>query len=393
MEDDQLAEKLIEWRRYFHANPELSFQEYETSKRVSEILRSVEGIEVETGIGGTTGVVGTLSSGEGPTLLLRADMDALPITEEANHAYRSQNEGVMHACGHDAHTAILLGAAHLLAKKFQNGELKGTVKLLFQPAEETPDLEGVTGAPRMIEAGVLEGVEAAVALHMCPWKSVGEVQINDGYSMASVDVFNAMIRGTGGHGAYPHLGTDPVWMLGPVLQALHGIVPRRVSPLEPAVISVGRIEAGATSNVIPAKVELEGTLRSYNPETRELLITELERAFSVVKQLGGDYSLEITRGEPALDNDSGVNREITAAIEDTFPDFTIDHAPFGLGGEDFAHVTKAVPGAMFFLGCALPDGEQRDLHTSAFDLDERCLPIGAKILTETASRFLHKQNA
>ncbi|HET7580714.1 MAG TPA: M20 family metallopeptidase [Bacillales bacterium] len=388
MDDEQLGEKLIGWRRHFHANPELSFQEYKTSKRVSEILKAIDGMKVETLIGGTTGVAGTLSTGEGPTILLRADMDALPITEKAGHDYRSQNEGVMHACGHDAHTAILLGAAHLLAKKFRSGELKGTVKLLFQPAEETPDADGVTGAPRMIDAGVLEGVEAAVALHMCPWKPVGEVQVNDGYSMASVDVFNAVIRGTGGHGAYPHLGTDPVWMLGPVLQALHGIVPRKVSPLEPAVISVGRLQAGATSNVIPAEVELEGTMRSYNPETRELLIAELERAFSVVNQLGGDYSLEVTRGEPALDNDSGVNRQITAAIQNLFTDFTIDHAPFGLGGEDFAHMTKAVPGAMFFLGCALPDGVQRDLHTATFDLDERCLPIGAKILTETASRFL-----
>ncbi|HEU5139322.1 MAG TPA: M20 family metallopeptidase [Bacillales bacterium] len=388
MDDQQFKVKLTEWRRHLHAHPERSFEEYETSKFVGEVLRSLEGIKVDTGIAGTTGVMGTFSSGEGPTVLLRADMDALPITEEADHDYCSQNKGVMHACGHDAHTAILLGVAHLLEERFKNGNLQGTVKLLFQPAEETPDSEGVTGAPRMIDAGVLEDVDTAVALHMCPWKQVGEVQVNDGYSMANVDVFHATLYGTGGHGAYPHLGTDPIWMLGPVLQAFHGIVPRRVSPLEPAVISVGRLEAGSTSNVIPGEVNLEGTMRSYSPETRELLSDELESAIAVVRQLGGEYKLAITHGEPALDNDSQVNRRIIESINDIYPDFQIDRAPFGLGGEDFAHISKVVPASMFFLGCALPDGKQRDLHTSEFDIDERCLPIGAHILLETAIRCL-----
>lgn len=381
------AEKLILWRRYLHENPELSFQEVNTSKFVTDKLRGIEGIKVQTGIA-QTGVTGTLSSGEGPTIAVRADMDALPIVENTDHACRSQNEGVMHACGHDAHTAILLGVAHLIAEKFKQGELKGTVKMIFQPAEETPDDKGLTGACHMVEAGVLDDVDVAIALHMCPWKRPGEVQIHDGYSMANVDVFQATLLGTGGHGAYPHLGTDPVWMLGLVLQALHGIVPRKVSPLEPAVISVGQIHAGTTSNVIPTRVALEGTMRSYSPKVRELLVSELEKAFSFVKQLGGDYTLHVTRGEPALDNDASVNQFIEETIRDVYPSFTIDKTPFGLGGEDFGHMVKKVSGAMFFLGCGLPDGKERGLHTPIFDIDESCLPFGASILSETAARYL-----
>ncbi|HET7522332.1 MAG TPA: M20 family metallopeptidase [Bacillales bacterium] len=384
---EDLAEKLIEWRRHLHSHPELSFEEYETAEFVAKKLRSLQGADIQTGVA-KTGVVATFSSGEGPVIALRADMDALPITEEAGHAYASKNAGVMHACGHDAHTAILLGAAHLLAEMFETGECRGTVKLIFQPAEETPDEEGLTGAYRMMEEGVYEDVDVAAALHMCPWKPVGEVQVNDGYSMANVDVFNAEISGTGGHGAYPHLGTDPVWMLGPVLQALHGIVPRKVSPLDPAVISVGSLHAGETSNVIPTAVTMEGTMRSYSPEVRELLASELERAFSVVKQFGGHYKLNVMRGEPALDNNPAVNRLIADTIAGLFPSFKIEHAPFGLGGEDFGHVTKKIPGAMFFLGCALPDGKTRDLHTPFFDIDEACLPVGAAILTETAQRYV-----
>ncbi|HET7626894.1 MAG TPA: M20 family metallopeptidase [Bacillales bacterium] len=379
-----MKQRLTEWRRRFHQFPELSFQEFETGKFVAQVLGECERIKVETGIAGT-GVVGTLGDGEGPTVLLRADMDALPIQEATGAAYASVHDGVMHACGHDAHTAILLGAAHLLSDSFDG---KGTVKFLFQPAEEAPDEQGVTGAPRVIEAGILDGVDAAVALHVCPWKTVGEVQMHDGLSMASVDLFRAEIIGTGGHGAYPHLGSDPISMLGPVLQAINNIVGRKLSPLESAVISVGSIHGGSAANVIPERIVLEGTMRSYDPATREMIITELERAFSIVQPLGGHYQLKITRGEPALDNDTQVNRAVGAAIREAYPDFSIDHAPFGLGGEDFAHIAKHVPGAMFFLGCALPDGNVRDLHTPVFDIDERCLPVGAKLLSETAMRFI-----
>ncbi|UOF91118.1 amidohydrolase [Fodinisporobacter ferrooxydans] len=384
-----LSDEIIQWRRNIHANPELSFQEFQTSNFVIERLHQIPGMKVETGVGYKTAVVGTLSSGMGPTIAIRADMDALPILEATNHSFCSQNTGVMHACGHDAHTSILLGAAHVLAECFQAGEIQGTVKFIFQPAEEATDEHGLTGAPYMIKAGVLDGVDCAIALHMSPENPVGEVQVHAGYSMANVDVFEATLYGTGGHGAYPHLGTDPVWMLGPVLQALHGIVARRVSPLEPAVVSIGQIRAGSTSNVIPSEVYIQGTARSYDPEVRELIISELEKAFSIVANLGGKYTFHINRGEPALKNDARVNEWIVSTIRDLYPEFKCIDTPFGLGGEDFAHMTRVVPGAMFFLGCALPDDVKRDLHTPIFDIDERCLPIGVSILAETAKRYIN----
>lgn len=385
---EELSEQLISWRRRLHKYPELSFQEVETAKFAAQTLKKIPGMKVETGAGSPTAVIGTLSSGTGQSIAVRADMDALPIHEKNEQDYKSQNEGIMHACGHDAHTAIALGAASVLGECFQRGELQGTVKFLFQPAEEMADELGSTGAPYMIRAGALEGVDRIIALHMSPENQLGEVKVHDGCSMANVDVFEAKIFAAGGHGAYPHLGTDPIWMLGPVLQALHGIVARRVSPLDAAVISIGSIQSGSASNVIPSEVEIKGTIRSFQPEVRSLLHTELEKAFSLVDIFDGDYELKIIPEDPSLKNEPEVNQVITHTINDLYPDFTIIYAPFGLGGEDFAHMTQAVPGAMFFLGCAIEDELNRDLHTPHFDIDEKVLPVGVAIMAETARRFL-----
>jgi amidohydrolase len=382
--------KLSYWRRKLHANPELSFKEFETSKFVTEILETIPGMKVQTGIA-KTGVVGTLTNGIGPTIALRADMDALPITENSDKGYCSQNKGIMHACGHDAHTAILLGAAHLVAELYQEQEIQGTVKFIFQPAEETTDEHGLSGAPYMLQAGVFDDVDAALALHMCPWLPVGNVQLNHGYSMANVDVFQGIITGTGGHAAYPHLGSDPMWMIGPVLHAILGIVARKVSPLDSSVISVTQIEAGTASNIIPTEVTLKGTMRSYKPEIRELLISELEKAFSIVENLGGDYSVRVDRGEPALFNDVFLIGYIKDVIRDLYPEIAIIEEPYGLGGEDFGFITQVVPGSMFFLGCAADDEIERDLHTPIFDIDESCLSIGTSILVDTTRRLLTKQ--
>ncbi|MEC5423053.1 amidohydrolase [Virgibacillus sp. C22-A2] len=385
---EEITSQLIEWRRKLHMNPEVSFQEVETAQFIVQELGKVPGMKVETEVGYPTAVVGTLSSGSGPAIALRADIDALPIYEENNHNYKSRNEGVMHACGHDAHTAIALGTATLLGKKFENGEMHGTVKFLFQPAEEMADEHGSTGAPYMIQAGALDNVDCVIALHMSPENELGEVKVHDGYSMANVDVFEAVISGTGGHGAYPHLGTDPIWMLGPLLQALHGVVARRISPLEPAVISLGSVHCGSASNVIPSEVTMNGTIRSYDPNVRTILHAELEKAFSVVHALGGEYQLKITPEDPALKNDPVVNELLRRTITDLYPDYKMLNTPFGLGGEDFAHMTQAIPGAMFFLGCAVSDGKVRDLHTPNFDIDERVLPVGVAILEGAVARFL-----
>ncbi|QKY70032.1 M20 family metallopeptidase [Lentibacillus sp. CBA3610] len=376
------------WRQHFHKWPELSFQEVETSRFIAEALEKIPGMHVESGVGYPTAILGTISSGSGPVIAIRADMDALPIQEANACHYRSEHEGVMHACGHDAHSAIGLGVASLIGNLFQNGELEGTVKFLFQPAEEKADEHGSTGAPYMIRKGVLNDVDRVLALHMSPEDQVGSVKVHDGYSMANVDVFEATVRGSGGHGAYPHLGEDPIWMLGPVLQALHGIVARRVSPLDSAVVSVGSIQSGSAGNVIPSEVHVKGTMRSYHPDVRELLHKELDKAFSLVRSLDGDYQLAIKPEDPALYNDQDVNRMIRETFKDLYPDFELLDRPFGLGGEDFAHMTQIVPGAMFFLGCAVGDEQSRDLHTPHFDIDENVLPIGVSILAENVRRFL-----
>jgi len=380
---EMLRDELIAVRRQIHQSPELSFQEYQTKEIVMEKLSLISGMEIREIDSVETAVVGKLTNGEGPHIAVRADMDALPIQEEGCHSYCSKNDGVMHACGHDAHTSIALGVAKLVGKLMKQMEWRGTVTFIFQPAEEATDKWGKTGAQYLVEAGVLEGVDMVLALHMSPEQQVGNILIHDGYSMANVDVFEATIQGTGGHGAYPHLGIDPIWMLGPVLQAIHGIVARQISPLDPAVISIGEIRAGSASNIIPSEVYFQGTLRSYNPIVRDELLRKLEKSISVVEVLGGNYTFHAVKGEPALHNHPIVNEKIRKSVQSLYPEMTIMDQPFGLGGEDFSHMTTEVKGAMFFLGCGMGDGIKRELHTPIFDIDESCLSIGVAILTQT----------
>ncbi|MDQ0206714.1 M20 metallopeptidase family protein [Alkalicoccobacillus murimartini] len=384
---EALADKISGWRRHMHKHPELSFQEKETGEYVSSILKGISGLEVQTHMAGY-GVVGRFSTGEGPTIALRADMDALPIQEENEHEYASLHNGVMHACGHDAHTAILLGAVHLITDQLRQSKWRGTILFLFQPAEETIDDSGRSGAVYMIEEGVLENVDAVLALHMCPWLAVGEMQVHDGASMASVDVFKGTIEGTGGHGAYPHFGTDPIWIMNHVLTNLYSLINRRISALDPAVISVGKIEAGQASNIIPSKVTIEGTIRAYQEQTRDALHSHVEDAFALATPLGGQGECTIIRGEPSLYNHPSINQTLIQTVHSLYPQMKVIHAPFGMGGEDFSYMTQKTKGSMFFLGCAMPDGVVRDLHTPIFDIDEECLPIGAAILTDYVIQFL-----
>lgn len=385
-----IAPEIIRLRREIHAHPELAFQEVRTAQLVAETLREIGGIDIRTGIG-KTGVVGQLGTGDGPTIGIRADMDALPIDEATGLPFASQHAGVMHACGHDAHTAILLGVAHLLKQEFAAGNLRGNVRFLFQPAEEAQDDEGLSGAPRMINDGALDDVDHVIALHVDSALPVGKITIRGGTSSAAVDSFRGWITASGGHGAYPHLGTDPLWMLLPVMQALHGIVARRIDPIQPAVVSLGVVRGGTASNVIPAEVYLEGTLRSFDPGVREQLIAEVERAFAVARAVGGDYRLEIERGYPAGRNDPAVSDWIAETITDLIGADAIDRTRTGMGAEDFAYMTQKAPGAMFMLGAAIDDGVSRGHHTPIFDIDERALPIGAAILAETARRYLARE--
>jgi amidohydrolase len=384
-----LADELVRLRRDLHRHPELGFQEIRTARVVAETLQEIGGIKVKNGIG-KTGVVGEMGTGSGPTIAIRADMDALPILETNQVEYASSHSGVMHACGHDAHTAILLGVAHLLKDSFAQDNLQGNVRFLFQPAEEVADEEGISGAPRMIDEGAMEGVDAVIALHVDSTSPTGQIVCQGGWSSAAVDSFEAWITASGGHGAYPHQAGDPLWMMGPVLMALHGIVARRIAPKQPAVVSLGQIHAGTASNIIPNEVYLQGTLRSFDPQVREQLIEEVERALSIVRPLGGDYRFKIWRGYPAGWNDPTVSNWLYHVTGDLLGEDALTKEPVmgGMGAEDFSYMCQKAPGSMFLLGAATPDGVQRAHHTNVFDIDETALPLGAAILAETARRFL-----
>jgi amidohydrolase len=382
------SKQLSEWRRHFHRYPELSFQEKETAAFVANQLNKLPGMKVKTGVGYPTAVIGELSTGSGPVIAVRADMDALPIQEENSARYCSTTEGVMHACGHDAHTAILLGVATLLSDIFTERMLNGTVRFLFQPAEERVDEHGYSGAAYMVKAGALSEVDAVLALHMSPEDDVGEAKVYDGYAMASVDVFKGKIEGTGGHGAYPHLGTDPIWIGNQVMQTIYGITSRRISPLDPGVISIGKVEAGEASNIIPSQLKIEGTVRSFSPHVREKLLNDIDQAFSIAKNVHADYQLQLIQEDPPLYNDENMNKFIRNSIKQLDPSFKIKNLPFGLAGEDFAHMTNEVPGAMVFLGCNNSSAKTGHLHTATFDIDEKVLPLGVAILTNTVKNLL-----
>ncbi len=379
------VEELVLLRRDFHQHPELSHREVETSHKVAEHLKAIPELQVDTKVGGH-GVVATLNPGGTPVIALRADMDALPIQETNEHDFISTNPGVMHACGHDAHTAMLLVTAKLLSHSFREEPFPGSVKFVFQPAEELADEHGKTGAQYQVEAGAYQGVDAALALHVNPRIPVGTILLKPGPVMASVDYLEAAIVGSGGHGGSPHNSVDPTWLLGMVLQGLHGIVSRRVSPLEPAAVSIGTINAGSMNSIIPSEVHLTGTVRSYSMDNRELMLKEVEKAFELCRPFGGEYRLQLTPGEPVTHNDYRVVEFISQAYQRLFPYFEAKAEAFGLEGEDFGHVTQEVPGAIFFLGAGLATATHsvRDLHTPNFDIDERCLPIGAALLAETA---------
>jgi amidohydrolase len=383
-----LSNELIRLRRDIHQHPELGFREVRTARLVADTLQEIGGIKVKTGVG-KTGVVGDLGTGTGPTIAIRADMDALPILEAAQMDYTSTNPGVMHACGHDAHTAILLGVAHLLRDVFAQEGLQGNVRFLFQPSEEMADEEGISGAPRMIDDGAMEGVDAVIALHVDSTSPTGTIACPPGWSSAAVDSFEGWITASGGHGAYPHQAGDPIWMMGPVLMALHGIVARRVAPKQAAVVSLGQVHAGTASNIIPGEVYLQGTLRSFDPKVREQLIEEVERALSIVRPMGGDYRMKLWRGYPAGWNDPAVSNWLSTVAGDFLGEKALSkEVQGGMGAEDFSYMCQKAPGAMFMLGAAIPDGALRAHHTNLFDIDETALPFGAAILAETACRFL-----
>jgi amidohydrolase len=376
-----ISEELIEWRRDFHMHPEIGFELHRTSKIVAEELEKM-GYRVKRGVG-KTGVVAEIGEG-GKVIAIRADMDALPILEQNDHEYVSKNAGAMHACGHDSHTAMALGAALLLSKE----KLPGRVRFLFQPCEETADEEGKSGAQRMSAEGAMDGVDFIIAQHVDPLHPVGTIGINAGPSSGGVDTWYGVISGKGGHGAHPDKTIDPFYLLAHVILALNGIISRRINPFEPAVVSVGSISGGFTENVIPESVKLTGTLRFTDEKVHQQIHEEMKRAFDIAKALGGDYQLRFEIGGPPMINDKMVSDVIEKTGREMLGVDNVREIEKTLGAEDFGEFMKHAPGAMFTLGTQKKGHENYLLHHPKFDLDERALPIGTAMLVETAKRFL-----
>lgn len=376
-----ISEELIEWRRDFHMHPEIGFELHRTAKIVADELERM-GYRVRRGVG-KTGVVAEIGDG-GRLVAIRADMDALPILEQNEFDYASRNAGAMHACGHDSHTAMALGAALLLSRE----KLPGRVRFLFQPCEETADEEGKSGAQRMAAEGVMEGVDYVIAQHVDPMHPVGTIGINAGPNSGGVDNWYATISGKGGHGAHPNKTVDPFHLMSHVIIALNAIISRRINPFDAAVVSIGSIQGGHTENVIPESVSLMGTLRFTDEAVHQQIHEEMKRAFDIVKALGGDYELRFDIGGPPMINDTVVADLIEKTARDMLGTEYVHETQKTLGAEDFGEFLKHAPGAMFTLGTQKKGHEEYLLHHPRFDLDERALPIGTAMLVETAKRFL-----
>ncbi|MGB3306223.1 MAG: amidohydrolase [Thermomicrobiales bacterium] len=389
-EIDEILPGVIADRRHLHEHPELGFQEVETAKFVAERLAALGVEDIRTGINktGVTGLIHGTKPGSGPAkvMLLRADMDALPIYEENEVDYKSKNDGVMHACGHDAHTAILLGVARILSNR--KDEFSGTVKLLFQPSEEL--FPG--GAKGMIEEGVLEDphVDGVFGLHMAQENALGTIKIAGGPVMAAPDSFRITVQGKGGHGAYPHTTVDPVVIGAQIVVALQTLVSREIDPLDNAVISTTFFNSGDAFNVIPDIAKLGGTVRTFKPETRDYLekrIPELVKA--VGEALGATIEASFERGYPATVNDPAEAERVRAAAAKVVGEENVIEMTPVMGGEDFSYFLEQRPGAYFFVGSK---NEEKGLiwghHHPKFDIDEESLAIGIEATVGTVFSYL-----
>lgn len=380
-----IEDDLIKIRRDFHMNPELGMEEYRTSQIVGEILEGL-GLEVKRNIA-NTGVVGLLAGGSGgKTIALRADMDALPIQDEKKVVYASRIPGKMHACGHDAHTAILLGTAMVLSRI--KDRLKGSVKFIFQPAEET-----VGGAEPMIKEGVLENpkVDAIFGLHMAPDIETGRIGVKYGMANASSDTFRIVVKGRAAHGASPHLGVDAIAVTAQVINCLQLLISREVDPLDSAVLTIGTINGGTQSNIICDRVQMTGTLRSLNPVVRKRIIERVKQLLTGITQnFGGDCLLSLTPGYPPLLNHSEMVELVERAAKGVIGGENIIRISRpSMGVEDFAYFLQKVPGAFWRLGCRNPGKNiEHPGHNPVFDIDEDALAIGVAVHVKTVMEFL-----
>jgi amidohydrolase len=377
---------LVAFRRDLHRHPELAFQETRTARRAAEAVQEL-GFETRTGVGGT-GVVADLRLGDGATVALRADMDALPITETSDVEYRSTRPGVMHACGHDAHTAMLIGAARILRDAGRAGQLApGTIRLLFQPAEEASDDDNRSGAAHLVAEGAMEDVDAVFAFHVGPHLPAGKVFVSAGPVMAGSDTFTAHVLGSSSHGARPDAGVDAVVLAAHVVLAAQNAVARRIGPMDSGVLTFGTVRGGTAENILAERVSLDGTLRYFDPAVRQRLRESLLQALAVADALGGSHEIRIRDGYPPTINDPAMAtlaREAAVALLGS--DGVWEAAPM-MGAEDFAILLGQSPGALLWLG-ASPSDRPREIHRPDMDIDESVLSIGAAVLAACAASAL-----
>jgi amidohydrolase len=381
---DALREQLIKWRRDFHMHPELGFQEHRTAGIIADQMQEL-GFRVQTGIA-NTGVVGLLDGREpGPVVMIRFDMDALPIAEENQVPYASRNPGVMHACGHDGHLAIGLGIATLMAQ--YRDRMVGTLKLVFQPGEE-----GMNGAEKMVQEGVMENPRPDVVFAAHLWNNLpaGTIDVTPGPIMAAADRWACSVRGIGGHGAMPDQTVDPIVATAQIVVALQTIVSRNVSPLDTAVISTGTVHGGDAFNVIPGRVELTGTIRTFDPRTRDMVLQRMRDVIDgVATACGAQAELLVVPLTPAVVNGIEPTKVIRASAEAVVGPENVSSGERTMVSEDAAFFLHEVSGCYFLLGAANPQrGLDASHHNPSFDFDENVLELGVAVLAHTCAHYL-----
>ncbi len=379
---EALKEKIVDFRRDFHRHPELGLQEVNTARKVEGVLKGLS-METKMLVSGV-GVRGFLKGSKpGKTIALRADMDALPIQEETDLPYQSLHKGIMHACGHDAHTAMLLGAATILSERKE--KLEGNVVFIFQPGEEIG-----AGAKAMVEEGVLEGVDAIFALHVHSGLPFGTFNYKPGPLMAAGDFFDIKIKGKGGHAGLPHLTVDPIVIAANVIAALQTIVSREVDPLESAVVSICKINAGEAYNVIPDMATFGGTIRSHKPELRESLPGRMKGILDgIVPSMRGSYEFNLMSKFPATINDEEMTAFVTRIAKEILGEDKLLFMKPLMGSEDFSYYLQKIPGTFVFLGVENRDkGVIYPQHHPRYDIDEDILPIGTALHVAVALEYL-----
>jgi amidohydrolase len=389
---DEILPGVVADRRYLHENPELGFQEFNTAKFVAERLQAlgVEDIRTEINVTGVTGLIRGTGTGPGKdrVILVRADMDALPILEENAVDYKSKNDGVMHACGHDAHTSMLLGTARVLMSR--RDQFAGTVKLLFQPSEEAGD----GGAKGMIEQGVMENphVDACLGLHVSSRHDTGIISVMDGPKSAAADEFEITIQGQGGHGAYPHGCVDPVAVGAQIVVALQTLVSREVDPIDRAVVSTCAFHAGEAFNVIPDTAMLGGTVRTFDAETRDKLDTRIhELATGIAEAMRASVKIRYRRGYPSVVNDPAMANIVREAARETVGEEHLEEATPGMGAEDFSYFALERPGCFFNVGTGnAAKDTQWSHHHPRFDLDEDGMAAGIATMATAVVKYLNE---